>query len=122
MATLLCLVVTRWILTGENLRKRGIVGPSHCAMCANAEEIMDHLLDECTFIAQLCDRGVEFFRNSNRVCGLLDLSITKWLVNLFQNPFVNKVWQIILDSCYGKYGRKCTGVIFKTTTIQRMEL
>eukprot|EP00253_Pinus_taeda_P017560 PITA_17560 len=37
------------ILTAENLRKRGILGPSICCLCREAEESNNHLFLECTF-------------------------------------------------------------------------
>ena len=37
------------ILTAENLRKRGLEGPSICSLCKNKEENLDHLLITCPF-------------------------------------------------------------------------
>ena len=37
------------ILTWENLAKRGILGPSRCALCGNNEETIYHLFVECSF-------------------------------------------------------------------------
>eukprot|EP00253_Pinus_taeda_P031912 PITA_31912 len=37
------------ILTAENLRKKGIHGPSICCLCKNAEETCGHLFIECPF-------------------------------------------------------------------------
>eukprot|EP00253_Pinus_taeda_P035640 PITA_35640 len=37
------------ILTAENLRKKGIHGPSICCMCREAEESSNHLFIECPF-------------------------------------------------------------------------
>ena len=42
-------VVHRSILTTENLRKRGLEGPSRCSLCKKDEENIDHLLLSCTF-------------------------------------------------------------------------
>lgn len=39
----------RKILTGENLIKRGIVGPHRCPLCCQAEETIYHLFIECNF-------------------------------------------------------------------------
>ena len=35
------------LLTVENLRKRGILGPSQCALCNSAEETSSHLFLQC---------------------------------------------------------------------------
>eukprot|EP00253_Pinus_taeda_P003539 PITA_03539 len=40
------------ILTAENLRKKGIQGPSICCLCKNAEETCGHLFIECSFARQ----------------------------------------------------------------------
>lgn len=37
------------ILTGDNLRKRGMEGPSRCPLCMSEEETVDHLLLLCPF-------------------------------------------------------------------------
>jgi len=37
------------ILTGDNLRKRGMKGPSRCPLCISEEETTDHLLLLCPF-------------------------------------------------------------------------
>jgi hypothetical protein len=36
-------------LTGENLIKRGIVGPHRCPLCCSTIETMDHLFVDCPF-------------------------------------------------------------------------
>jgi len=39
----------RSILTGDNLKTRGMEGPSRCPLCLNEEESSIHLLLECSF-------------------------------------------------------------------------
>lgn len=41
------------LLTAENLKKKGIQGPSICFMCKNSEESLNHLFIECP-IASVC--------------------------------------------------------------------
>jgi hypothetical protein len=43
----------RKVLTGENLAKRGIIGPHRCSMCCNALEMMDHLFVDCPFAQEV---------------------------------------------------------------------
>lgn len=40
------------ILTTENLKRRGINGPSRCPNCCNAEETMHHPFIECPFTVE----------------------------------------------------------------------
>ena len=42
-----------WILTCDNLKKKGFVLASWCCMCKNAEETVDHLLLHCWVARQL---------------------------------------------------------------------
>ena len=37
------------ILTGDNLKKRGMEGPSRCPLCKHHEETMDHIILDCPF-------------------------------------------------------------------------
>ena len=64
------LVVRKRILTGENLRKQRIVGPSQCCLCLRAEETMGHILDSFPFTETIWDRGAMMFRRSDRIRGL----------------------------------------------------
>jgi hypothetical protein len=41
------------VLTGENLVKRGVIGPHRCSMCCNALETMDHLFVDCPFAQEV---------------------------------------------------------------------
>jgi hypothetical protein len=43
------------ILTAENLQKRGIVGPSRCALCMASEESIQHLFFECPLSIHIWD-------------------------------------------------------------------
>ena len=47
------LLAHRKVLTGENLTKRGIVGPHRCPLCCNEEETIDHLFIDCTYATQV---------------------------------------------------------------------
>ena len=45
--TFIWLLLHNKLLTAENLRKRGILGPSCCALCHSAEETSSHLFIQC---------------------------------------------------------------------------
>ena len=62
VALFVWLVVRKRILTIDNLRKRGIQGPSQCCLCYQAEESMGHLLDNCPFDSIVWDKGAMRFR------------------------------------------------------------
>ena len=66
VALFVWLVARGRILTCENLRRRGIIGPSQCCLCYQAEETMGHLMDDCPFAATIWDKGVIIFRRRDR--------------------------------------------------------
>ena len=43
----------RKILTAENLKKRGIQGPSRCVLCKEAEETINHFFLHCKFYIEV---------------------------------------------------------------------
>jgi hypothetical protein len=51
VSTFLWLLVQNRILTWDNLRKKGFIGPSMCPLCMQQEESMEHLLNQCPFSA-----------------------------------------------------------------------
>jgi hypothetical protein len=53
--TFIWVMVHKKILTAENLQKRGIVGPSRCALCMDFEEPIQHLFFECPLSIQIWD-------------------------------------------------------------------
>jgi len=50
---IMCLVQHKNILTWDNIRKTGVLGPSRCQLCEAQEEIMEHLLNNCFFSSKL---------------------------------------------------------------------
>jgi hypothetical protein len=49
------LVLHNQILTWENLSKMRFIGPSRRHLCQAKEESMNHLIDECNYIAEIWD-------------------------------------------------------------------
>ena len=47
------LVYHKRILNWDNIRKRGVQGPSRCKLCEAQEETMEHLLKLCPFTSTL---------------------------------------------------------------------
>ena len=41
------------VLTGDNLIKRGIIGPHRCSLCWNTLETIEHLFVYCTFAQEV---------------------------------------------------------------------
>lgn len=60
------LVYHRKILTWDNIRKRGVLGPSRYLLCGEQEETMEHLLNNCNFTSWLWDIFAKIFQQSDR--------------------------------------------------------
>jgi len=43
----------RRVLTGDNLAKRGIIGPHRCPLCCSAQKTLDHLFIDCPFTQEI---------------------------------------------------------------------
>jgi hypothetical protein len=55
------LVLHNRILTWENLRKRGLIGSSWCHLCQPKDKTLNHILDECIYIADIWDWATGIF-------------------------------------------------------------
>ena len=66
------------ILTRDNLRKRGMQGPTQCPLCLHEEEKMNHLMDQFPFSSALWDRGPSVFLKSDRAHGQPDQTLKEW--------------------------------------------
>lgn len=63
---LMWLVYHKKIMTSDNIRKRGVLGPSRCHLCEVQEETMEHLLKRCIFTSWLWDIFATTFQQSDR--------------------------------------------------------
>jgi ribonuclease HI len=91
----LWLVLHSSTLTWDNLKKRGFVGPSICALCGQAEETLNHLFNTCPFTAQVWDQAAQVMRTSDRNRDSIQETITNWRDEAFHSPILNRVWQLI---------------------------
>jgi len=60
------LVHHRKILTWDNIRKRGMLGPSRFQLCEAQEETMEHLLNSCIYTSRIWDFFASIFNQSDR--------------------------------------------------------
>jgi hypothetical protein len=56
---------------------------------------MNHLLDECTYTAELWDWAASIFRQSNRIRGNIATTINLWKENYNEQEEVNLCWTLI---------------------------
>lgn len=62
------LLAHKKVLTAENLKTRGICGPSRCVMCQSEEETLQHLFIECNYAKE----------NRNHALGSLTQRFNQW--------------------------------------------
>lgn len=85
------------ILTAENLRKRGIQGPSICCMCRSAEETIPHLFIECP-IAKACWNLLSEPISSEVLPPKIQTLHKRWDKRLYQpkgNTIMRRLWSSI---------------------------
>lgn len=83
------------ILTWDNLRKRGMTGPSRCVLYNEAEETMDHLLNRCNWSKGMWSEGMESFHQTRQDPGTIQDIIISWENKTFKNPIVRRLWDLL---------------------------
>lgn len=83
------------ILTWENMRKIGVIGPSRCKLCKLPEETMEHLLNLCPFTYILWNWVASIFKQSDRDIGSIKSTLRNWRSNLSANEILNKAWELV---------------------------
>ena len=53
---------------------------------------MGHLLDKCTFVATIWEKGAMGFRRSDRRWGQLAQTLKEWHPKSFKNPIIRSMW------------------------------
>ena len=88
------LVHHKKILTWENIRKRGVSGPSRCQLCELQDEMMEHLLNRYIFTSLLWDRIAFIFRQTDRDKGSITNTLRNWRRNFSDYETINKAWAL----------------------------
>jgi ribonuclease HI len=95
VSTFLWLIIHNRILTWDNLRKRGFIGPSICVLCQCQEETKEHLFNGCHYSQAVWDQGAQIMRRSNQNRGSTRDTIENWDTITFNNPILNYIWQLL---------------------------
>jgi ribonuclease HI len=82
-------------LTWDNLRKRGFIGPSMCALCSLQEESKEHLFNGCQYSQKIWDYGAQIMRKSQRNRSSINDTIENWNNISFTNPILNLIWDLL---------------------------
>jgi hypothetical protein len=85
----------RKILTGENLAKRGFIGPHRYPMCCQALEMMDHLFIDCPFAQEVWKISLQGLNaTAPRQISVVEL-FSSWKERYPQEIQSNPTWRII---------------------------
>lgn len=88
------LVYHRKILTWDNIRKRGVLGPSRCLLYGEQEETMEHLLNSCIFTSWLWNIFAKIFQQSDRDRGSIINTLNSWRGNFSDYEILNSAWAL----------------------------
>ena len=87
------------LLTGENLTKRGIIGPHRCPMCCNAPETTDHLFVDCPFAQEVWKISLQGLNittlNHISVVNLFSSWKARYPQETQSSPNWKRIWQTI---------------------------
>lgn len=86
------LVHHKKILTWENIRKRGIMGPSRCQLCEEQEETMEHILNNCSYTSWLWESFSSIFQQFDRDRGSIKNTLNHWRKKFKENKALNLSW------------------------------
>lgn len=116
ISTFLWLLSKKCILTWDNLRKRGFIGPSRCPNCNLQAETISHLMESCTLAKQLWER-VESCNNRAAPRGedITD-NLRNWSKNPFQSQFLNTLWDLIPGFLYWLLWKERNSRIFNNSS------
>lgn len=106
------LVQQKNILTWENIRKRGFVGPSRCLLCGLQEETMDHLLNLCSFTSNLWNWVAPIFKQTDRDENDITKTLKNWRKDFSDHETVNIAWTLIPGFLIWDVWKKCNNRIF----------
>jgi len=72
------LVHHKKILTWDNIRKRGVLGPSKCQLCEEQEKTMEHILNDCAYTNLLWNSFYNIFLQSDRDKESITNTLNNW--------------------------------------------
>lgn len=91
ISTFLWLTVHSSILTWNNLRKWGFIGPSWCQLCSSKEETQNHLLNLCSYSSNIWDYSASLMRTTDKKRTGIRETLEAWCTSIFHSPILNKI-------------------------------
>eukprot|EP00253_Pinus_taeda_P027356 PITA_27356 len=103
----------RKILTWDNIRKRGMIGPSICQLYEAQEENMEHLLNSCKFTSRLWDAFANIFQQIDRNKESITNTLNRWRRNFSDNEVLNLAWALMPSFIIWNIWKEMNKRIFK---------
>ena len=114
--TFIWLLLHNKLLTAENLRKRGILGPSRCALCHSSEESSSHLFLQCEF-SRLAWKLILPTAFNRELPGNAPQLLKEWASlfpgSLNKKPILRRIWAAIPKNLCWQLWLARNRVIFK---------
>ena len=87
------------ILTGDNLKRRGMAGPSRCPLCCSEEETVSHLLPTCPYVVEVWNLVLNPSHVTINIPGNLTDLFSNWIRNspfdLHKKNLLKSIWMWI---------------------------
>jgi hypothetical protein len=91
VSTFLWILVQNRILTWDNVRKRGFMGPSIFHLCQQPEETMEHILNQFPSSGIIWDQGSQIMRKNNRERNNIINTIRNWGNEVYKILILNRI-------------------------------
>ena len=82
-------------MTWDNIRKRGMLGPSVCKLCESQEETMEHLLNNCNYTSRLWEAFANIFQQLDRDKESITNTLIRWRRHISDNEVLNLAWALM---------------------------
>jgi len=107
------LVHHKKILTWDNIRKRGILGPSKCQLYEEQEETMEHILNYCSYTTWLWNSFSNIFQQSNRDRESITNTLNNCRRSFLENEAINRAWAFTPGFIIWNFWKEINKRIFK---------
>ena len=108
------------ILTSDNLRRRGMEGPSRCPLCVSDEENTDHMLLHCSFASEVWKDSLKIILDRFSMPANIQELMKMWanilLFNTAKKDLLKASWMWLPKFIYWKLWIERNNRIFREKT------
>ena len=109
-------------LTWDQLRKKGMQGPSRCALYREQEETMEHLTNTCKVNGNLWRQHQRLSKISDRDINSMKIMIENSRNKPYQNMILNKAWRLSIGFVLWNIWKERNRLIFKEVGRENTEV